>query len=123
MKRVMRATKITRVLRVKALVKDLLSDLSDEEIMAKHDLRWDQLEKVYHRLFHSGYLSRGDMLRRIELRDGQDASHIPYAELVDTDRVFLCAICGFSSRKHFSMCPRCSEVNLRRLYRRIHPAV
>lgn len=123
MKRVMRATKITRVLRVKALVRDILSDMSDEELLAKHDLRWDQLEKVYHRLFHAGYLSREDMLRRIDLRAGQDASHIPYAELSSANSVYLCGICGFSSLEHFTRCPRCSEVNLRRLYRRIHPAL
>lgn len=123
MKRLLRATKITKVLRVKPLVADILSDMSDEELLNKYHLRWDQLEKVYHRLFHAGYLSREDMLRRIELRAGQDASHIPYAELSSGGDLFLCVVCGFTSREHFSLCPRCNEVNLRRLYRRIQPTV
>jgi len=119
MKRVLRVTKTTRVLKIKDMIGDLLSDVTDEELLEKHNLRLDQLEKVYAKLYYSGYLCQDDLKRRVSLRDGRDIGHIPLAEIDESGNLYECTVCGFVSPLHFSTCPRCREVNLRRLTRRI----
>jgi len=121
MKRVLTVTKTTRVLKIKDILRDLLSDVSDEELLRKHNLRWEQLEKIYAKLFYSGYLGKDDLERRVDLRDGKDTTHIPFAEIEDSGTLYECTICGFVSPLHFSTCPRCREINLRRLTKRIVP--
>ena len=117
MRKLLRVTKVTRVLKVADVLRDVLSDRSDEDILEKHDLTWRQLEKVYTKLFYGGYLSKAELARRVELRRGRDASHIPFVDLESSDMLYVCEICGFSSCLHFSSCPRCRQVNLRRLTR------
>lgn len=119
MKRVLKVTKTTRVLKIKDMIGDLLSDVTDEEVLEKHNLRWDQLEKVYAKLYYSGYLCRDDLRRRASLRNGKDVGHIPLAEIDESGNVYECTVCGFASALHFSTCPRCREVNLRRLTKRV----
>ncbi len=111
-------TKVTRVLKVSDLVRDITSDATDEELMAKHNLDWRQLTKTYSRLYHGGFISQETLAYRVELRGGRDASHIPLADLGDTPRQYECRTCGFASASHFTNCPRCHEINLRRLSRR-----
>ena len=120
--RVVKVTKVKRVIKVSDILRDLLNDVSDETILRKYRLTWLQLEKIYAKLFHAGFLSKQEMETRIELRSGHDASHIPYADLGEAGEVYECSVCGFASSRHFSACPRCREVNLRRLQRRA-PAV
>lgn len=122
MKRMLTVRKTTRVLRIKDLLADLLGDVVDELILMKHKITLKQLEKVYARLYYGGYLSREDLARRIDLRQGRDASHIPFAEIEEARSLYECRICGFLSPLHFSTCPRCGEVNLRRLTRAIPPS-
>jgi hypothetical protein len=119
MRRVLTVTKTTRVLRVKELLADLLGDVVDELILMKHRITLKQLEKIYSKLYYGGYLSRDDLERRVHLRQGRDASHIPFAEMEERGTLYQCGICGFVSPLHFSTCPRCREINLRRLTRRI----
>lgn len=121
MKRVLKVTKTTKVVKIKEMVDDLLSDMSDEEVLEKHHLRWDQLEKIYAKLYYSGYLCKDDLKRRVSLRNGKDVGHIPLAEIDEAGNLYECTACGFASPLHFSTCPRCREVNLRRLTRRIAP--
>jgi hypothetical protein len=121
MKRVLRVTKTTRVLKIKDILHDLLSNVTDEELSQRHNLRWEQLEKVYAKLYYSGYLGKEDLQRRIDLRGGKDIGHIPFSEIENSGTVYECTMCGFLSPLHFSTCPRCREVNLRRLTKRILP--
>jgi len=121
MKRVLRVTKVTKVLRIKDLLRDMLLGMSDEDLMNKHALRWTQLEKIYRKLYYGGHLGKAELLRRIEMRVGKNVSHIPFAEIEDSGIIYRCEICGFTSPLHFSTCPRCHEINLRRLTRRISP--
>jgi hypothetical protein len=121
MKRVLTVTKTTRVLKIKDILRDLLSDMTDEELLLKHNLRWEQLEKIYAKLYYSGFLGKDDLERRVDLRAGKDTGHIPLAEIEDSGTLYECTICGFVSPLHFSTCPRCREINLRRLTRRISP--
>lgn len=117
MRKLLRVTKVTRVMKIADILRDVLSDLSDEDLLEKHDLSWRQLEKIYTKLFYGGYLSKAELARRVELRRGRDASHIPFVDLECSDMLYLCEICGYSSPLHFSTCPRCRQVNLRRLTR------
>ncbi len=117
MRKLLRVTKVTRVMKISDLLRDILTDLSDEDILEKHDLNWRQLEKIYTKLFYGGYLSKAELAGRVELRCGRDASHIPFVDLECSDMLYLCEICGYSSPFHFSSCPRCRQVNLRRLTR------
>ncbi|MFH1115936.1 MAG: hypothetical protein V1792_18650 [Pseudomonadota bacterium] len=117
MRKLLRVTKVTRVMKIADLLRDILTDLSDEELLEKHDLSWTQLEKIYTKLFYGGYLSKAELAGRVALRRGKDASHIPYVDLESSDMLYLCEICGYSSPLHFSSCPRCRQVNLRRLTR------
>ncbi len=121
--KVVKVTKVKRIIKVADILRDLLNDMSDESILARYRLTWQQLEKIYAKLFHAGFLSKQEMATRIELRSGKDASHIPYADLGEMGEVYECTICGFTSGRHFSACPRCREVNLRRLQRRVAPVV
>jgi hypothetical protein len=121
--RVVKVTKVKRVIKVSDILRDLLNDVSDESILVKYRLTWVQLEKIYAKLFHTGLLSKHEMETRIELRSGKDASHIPYADLADVGEVYECTICGFSSPRHFSACPRCRQINLRRLRRRVEQSI
>jgi hypothetical protein len=117
MKKVLRMTKVTRLIKVYDILQDMISALSDEELLDKYALTFRQLEKVYAKLFHGGFLSRAQMLRRIDMRYGRDASHIPFAEIREGNSVYQCELCGYTSAIHFSTCPRCRQVNLRRLTR------
>lgn len=116
-RRVVRMTKITKVIKVSEILSDILDDRSDEEILEKYGINWNQLEKIYGKLFYGGYLDKFDMRRRLELRNGKGSSHIPYAEIKDSGALYECLTCGFSTPLHFSVCPRCRQVNLRRLRR------
>ncbi|MEW6349143.1 MAG: hypothetical protein AB1646_08775 [Thermodesulfobacteriota bacterium] len=114
-------TKVTRVLKVSDLVRDITSDTTDEELMEKHSLDWKQLGKIYTRLYHGRYISQETLIYRLEMRGGRDASHIPLADLGETTRHYECRTCGFSSGSHFTNCPRCHEINVRRLTKRRPP--
>jgi hypothetical protein len=118
MKKRLIVTKTTRVLRVADILRDMHSNTSDEELLEKHSLSWSQLEKVYCKLFYGGYLGKDELMRRVELREGRNCSHIPLVDIHDADEVYLCEICGYISGLHFSLCPRCRQINLRRLSRR-----
>jgi hypothetical protein len=114
-KKVVKVTKTTKVLKVSEILGDILSDVTDEELLEKYGLGWKQLERVYCKLFYGGFLARDQLWRRTRLRAGKPASHIPLAEIEDAGRVYECLICGYTSRLHFSACPRCRQINLRRL--------
>ena len=123
MKKRVTVTKVTRLLKIADVLQDMLSAVSDEELIQKYELSWKQLGKVYSKLFYRGYLSKEELSSRIELRSGRDCSHIPLVDIQDLEHVYECQICGFASPLHFSACPRCRQINLRRLTRRIHPVV
>jgi hypothetical protein len=116
-KKVIKVTKTTKVLKVSDILNDMLSDVADEELLEKYGLGWEQLEKVYCKLFYGGFLERDQLRRRSRLRAGKPTSHIPLAEFEDPGRVYECTICGYTSALHFSACPRCHQINLRRLFR------
>ncbi len=118
MKKALRITKVTRLLRISEIVTDLRSDKTDEELLAAYDMDWRQLSKVYSKLFFGGYLSEADLIQRREMRRGRDVSHIPLVEISDVAASYQCQICGFTSGHHFSECPECGELNLRRLTKR-----
>lgn len=122
MKKVVTITKTTKLLRVRDVVQDLESNLSDEEILEKYGLTWGQLSKVYSKLYHRGYIDIEDLCRRREMRGSKGASHIPLVSLDDPEKMYTCIYCGFRSQAHFSTCPRCTGVNLRRL-KKIAPAL
>lgn len=123
MKKRVTVTKVTRLLKIADILQDILSAVSDEELIQKYELSWKQLGKVYSKLFYGGYLSKEELSSRIELRSGRDCSHIPLVDIQDFEHEYECQICGFSSPLHFSACPRCRQINLRRLTRRIQPVV
>ncbi len=115
MRKLVKVTKTSRVFKVAEILKDVLTEATDEELLEKYRINFKQLEKIYCRLFYGGFLTKDDMIRRIELRHGKDACHIPFAELPDSTATYECAICGFASSQHFTTCPRCRQLNLRRL--------
>ncbi len=116
MKRKVRTmVKRTKMLRVLDLLQDFYADLSDEKLLQKYDLTWEQLGKAYEKLFYGGYLTKAEMERRLDLREGANTSHIPYVEIVAVDRIYECLSCGYVSGRHFSSCPRCRHLNVRRL--------
>ncbi len=117
-KKVIKVTKITRMLKVADILGDMLSDVTDEELLEKYGLGWEQLQKVYSKLFYGGFLERHELQRRGRLRAGKPTPHIPLVEFDDPGRVYECTICGYTSRLHFSECPRCHQINLRRLTRK-----
>lgn len=117
-KKVVTFTKTTRLLKIAEVIEDMLDDVSDEELLHKYRLDWQQLHKVYSKLFYGGYLSKEEMLRRIELRSGRDTSHIPVVDIDESRDAYECTTCGYESSLHFSECPRCKQINLRRLRRR-----
>ena len=114
-KKVVKVTKTTKVLKVADILGDMLSDAADEYLLEKYGLGWEQLQKVYKKLFYGGFLETDQLRRRSRLRAGKPTSHIPLAEFEDPGRVYECLICGYTSRLHFSGCPRCGQINLRRL--------
>lgn len=117
MRRLLRVTKVTRVLKLNEIITDIRLGVPDESILRKYRITRKQLGRVYCKLFYAGYLTREDMVRRIEMRHGKDSSYIPYAELQESNRIYECLTCGYSSTLHFSACPRCQQLNLRRLTR------
>jgi len=117
MRKLVKVTKISRVFKAAEILDDILAGMSDEELLEKYRININQLEKIYCKLFYGGFLTKDDMIRRIDARRGKDASHIPFAELPDSAVTYECAICGFTSSQHFSACPRCRQLNLRRLTR------
>lgn len=119
MRKLFQVTKVTRMLKISEVLADLSSEMTDEEFLTKHELSWKQLEKIYRKLFYGGLLTSSDLVRRIVMRSGKDTSHIPFVEIDGADALYECEICGYSSIMHFSTCPRCHKVNLRRLTRRV----
>ena len=117
MRKLVKVTKITRVFRVAEILNDILTDMSDEDLLKKYRINMKQLGKIYCKLFYGGFLGKDDIVRRVELRHGKDASYIPFAEIQDGDVTYECVVCGFASPLHFSTCPRCQQLNLRRLTR------
>jgi hypothetical protein len=117
MRKLVTVTKITRVFRVAEILNDILADASDEELLMKYRITLKQLGKIYCKLLYGGFVGKDDMVRRVELRHGKDASYIPFAEIQGSDVTYECAVCGFASPLHFSTCPRCQQLNLRRLTR------
>lgn len=115
MKKIVTITKVTKLIKVREITQDLRSEQSDEEVMLKYKLNWKQLEKVYEKLFYGRYLTEKDLIRRIEMRYGKDSSHIPLVRLVGPDAAYECEVCGFGSNYHFSRCPKCRSLNLRKL--------
>lgn len=118
MVKIRRITKVARLIRVREIVSDLRSDITDEELVEKYDLTWRQLSKVYTRLLYGGYLKKEDLKRRLEMRSGRASSHIPLAQMDHGGNGYECCICGFSSLLHFSACPRCHRINLRRIMKK-----
>jgi len=97
---------------------DLQSDTPDEELIEKYSITWRQLSTIYSKLLHRGLLSLDDLRRRLALRVGKSTSHIPIVEIHEEFPEYQCAFCGFVSLFHFTACPECHAVNLRRLTRR-----
>lgn len=93
-------------------------DTSDEELIQKYNISWQQLSQIYSKLLHRGLLSLDDLRRRLALRVGKSASHIPIVEIQEEFPEYQCSFCGFTSLFHFTACPECHAVNLRRLTRR-----
>jgi hypothetical protein len=116
-KKLIRITKVTKFIRVSEILKDMLEDRSDEELMEKYQIGWKQLGKLYGKLFYGGFMQKRDMRRRMELRAGRSSSHIPYVEIKGSASTYKCFACGFTTPLHFSTCPRCRQVNVRRLSR------
>ena len=114
----LRITKVTRIIRIPEIVDDLRSDKTDEDLLLEYNLDWRQLTKIYSRLFFGGYLTEHDLVRRRLMRPGQEASHIPHVQTQGSEKLFKCQACGFISEYHFTECPECGEINLRRLTRR-----
>jgi hypothetical protein len=119
MKKILRMTKVVRTVKVREILDDMLVDLSDEALLEKYHLNWEQLGKIYTKLFYGGFLSDVDLLTRIDLRQGKDASHIPLVQIDTYGTIYECLVCGYISFLHFSQCPRCRQINLRRLSRRV----
>ncbi len=107
-------TKTVKLINVNRILHDLKSEAADEDLMEKYHLSLKQLEKVYIKLYYGGHLSRSDMRKRIRMRLGKRNFHIPFAEMSNEDG-FLCSKCGYISHLHFSKCPRCEQLNVRRL--------
>jgi hypothetical protein len=118
MKKILRVTKTTRLLKIREILADMFADVSDEALLEQYSLSWEQLEKIYSKLFYAGFLTAEDLEKRIDLRAGKDASHIPLADIYGDKALYECVICGYISHLHFSACPRCRQINLRRLTRR-----
>ena len=116
--KIRRITKVSRMVKIREIVRDLRSSTSDEEIMDKYALTWRQLAKIYAKLFYSGYLCEPDIVRRREMRAGMSTAHIPVTQIDSVSVGYNCSLCGFTSAFHFSECPRCHGVNLRRLARK-----
>ncbi len=115
MRKIIRIRKVCRLIPTAEILRDLNANMTDEELLQRYQITWLQLEKIYSRLLHGGYLSEDDLVHRLEMRSGMAAAHIPVARLENGSRRYHCSFCGFASAHHFSACPRCNGVNLRRL--------
>jgi ribosomal protein L40E len=128
-KKLVTVTKITKVIRVSEILKDMLEDISDEELLEKYQIGWVQLGKLYGKLLYGGFIDKNNMRHRLDLRAGRSSSHIPFVEINGSASTYVCVACGYKSTLHFSTCPKCHQVNLRRLRRsvlsatsrRVHP--
>jgi hypothetical protein len=118
MKKILRVTKTTRLVKIREILTDIFADVSDEALLEQYNLSWEQLGKIYSKLFYGGFLTAEDLEKRIDLRAGKDASYIPLADIYGDKDLYECLICGFISHLHFSECPRCRQINLRRLTKR-----
>src|SRR5512139_3898416 len=105
MKKILRVTKTTRLVKVREILTDIFTDVSDETLCDQYDLSWEQLGKIYSKLFYGGFLTIEDLERRIDLRVCKDASHIPLADIYGDKALYECLIWGFISHLHFSACP------------------
>jgi len=114
-KKIVTLTKTTRLIKVADVLGDILSGVPDEELLLKYSLNWKQLNKVYSKLYYGGYVSEEEMALRIEMRSNGDVSHIPAVNVEHSRGFYECKTCGFSSVFHFSECPNCKQINLRRL--------
>jgi len=122
MLKIVRVTKITRLIRLSEILADIKSDTTDEKIAEKYRLTWSQMARAYSKLFHEGFLAVEDLRRRLAMRSGKAASHIPLVQMDDSAARYECFFCGFVSPFHFSACPRCQALNLRRLWARVDSA-
>ncbi len=120
-KKLVKVTKVTKFIRVSEIMRDMFENRSDEELLEKYQIGWKQLGKVYGKLFYGGFMDEGDMRRRMELRGGRRSAHIPLVEINGSTMIYECVSCGFKSPLHFTACPKCRKVNLRRLRRSILP--
>ncbi|GEM_PF-618728 len=118
MKKTLKITKTTRLIRISQIVGDLKSPVSDEDLLDKYQISWNQLNKIYCKLFYGGQISRDDLTRRVEMRAGTHVSHIPLVWIDDPATIYKCGVCGYESGAHFSQCPRCHQFNLRTLHHR-----
>ena len=120
MVKITKMTKITRLVSIPQILDDLKSEMSDEEVMKKHGLNRMQMAKVYTKLLHGGLLRKKDLARRLDMRLGKDVSHIPLVRIKNPKAVYECLTCGFLSPFHFSECPKCRALNLRKLTKKNH---
>ncbi len=118
MKKILRITKTTRLVKIREILADMFADVSDEKLLEQYDVSWEQLGKIYSKLFYGGFLTAEDLEKRIDLRPGKDTSHIPLADIYGDNHLYECTICGYVSHLHFSACPRCRQINLRKLCKR-----
>ena len=121
MKKKLQITKTTKLIRISEIVRDIKSSTSDEDLLDKYQITWKQLNSIYCKLFYGGQISREDLMKRVEMRDGARVSHIPLVWIDDPATIYKCGVCGYESGSHFSECPRCHQFNLRKLHRRRTP--
>jgi Fe2+ or Zn2+ uptake regulation protein len=112
---VIKIIKKKKRIKLNSILRDILSEMSDEQILEAYQINKLQLSKVYSRLYQLGLLSEEDLEKRIELRGARDISHIPLAQFPPTMDHFVCEDCGYVSRRHFTQCPECSAINLRKI--------
>ena len=74
MKKILRITKTTRLVKIREILADMFADVSDEKLLEQYDVSWEQLGKIYSKLFYGGFLTTEDLEKRIELRPGKDTS-------------------------------------------------
>ena len=51
MKKIFRVTKTTRLLKIREILTDMFADVSDEALLEQYSLSWEQLGKIYSKLF------------------------------------------------------------------------
>ncbi len=87
MKKILRVTKTTRLVKIREILTDIFADVSDEKLTEEYSLSWEQLGKVYSKLFYAGFLTSEDLEKRIDLRSGKDSSHIPMAAIYGDNHI------------------------------------